>query len=264
MKKLITFLLMLTTLTIRAVNFVTYPVKEVRVEYPVKDVNPSYKEASCDMNWDNPQLNRNIQFKGDLRRVSYSNGQFVTSPVKESQKSIKSLGGGSSINTSNFTKNLTPAIYNSSTSFAATPPDWGHHDQTCPYCGGDGVINDNGDGELIYGTWYFQSNGRGDGTSCTNTTGYHDPCDGETIHHFAETKCPYCNGTGKNPHTVSGWTTWTGEAWSHPWSDEDRNGHCDEHYWHAPIGDGAAIMIVLALCYCLFLLIKTDSQLDQN
>jgi len=196
------------------------------------------------------------------KNVEYQS--YSVSPLRTNTKSVNVYGGSSSVLGSVSTKSQEQRM----SSFSAGSTFAAPQSKICQYCNGTGYINDYGNGELVNAKWYFQTDDiYGDGTSCTDKTGYHDSCDvasqGQIYHHFAKRKCPYCNGTGRDGRSKSGWTSWTGLAWSHAFSDDDHNGHCDEHYWHAPIGDGVAIMIVLALMYCLFLLTKYDAKLDK-
>lgn len=196
-----------------------------------------------------------------------SAGTSAYTPIK---KPINAPVTGGSMGASGIPTASAPSSFRtytiSSQASAAVQAPFAAKQYNCPICGGDGYINDNGDGELEYATWYFYSSGKGDGSSCTNTTGYHDECDEETYggvqHHFAKRKCPKCNGTGKVNSTSTslpfGWTSWTGNAFSHPFSDSDGNGHCDEHWYHTPIGNGYAVLILMALFYCLFILVKEE------
>lgn len=207
----------------------------------------------------------------DIKSVNQN--PYTVAPFRTSATPIKSTGSASAGISTNaptqFTKQNN-VVYGSATVPFAAPRQY-----TCSMCGGDGYINDIGDGGLEYGKWYFYSSGKGDGTSCTNTTGYHDDCDNETYgdvqHHFAKQVCPKCGGTGKvsssSTSLPSGWTSWTGNAFSHPFSDTDANGHCDEHHWHLPIGDVpvfffVAILVLLSIVYIMkdenFLHSKTE------
>ncbi len=154
----------------------------------------------------------------------------------------------------------------------------------CPMCNGTGVINDFGNGELITANWWRQTTGNtGDGTYCDGVNAYHDPCDSEwseggwTYHHDYKRTCPQCNGSGyvqsnRKPSTLSGWVQWTGESWSHIYTDNDNDGHCDQHEWHKqiPIGNDLCLLLFAGIYGAIMLYkhnrrcLRDSNILDDN